>query len=303
MKKLSDQEYRKRLKARISTIEVLSPYMGITSRLSFKCLICENIWESSAKSVLHRTGCPKCGQLKARLTKKWNLTTTSFIERLDPTFASKIEVLGEYLGFNQKIKVKCKICSATWDTKATNLVRKQGCSICGHLVTGSKCRKTHEEFVERVKKFHNGSIKVTSAYQRVDLPITFICLFCNKEQQKAAASNLYRRGCVYCNMSNGERKIRSLLEESNIKFVPEFSFPKSRLRFDFAILNEGKLSHLIEFNGRQHYEEVEWFGGNSRLKIQKENDLRKEKLCLEQGIKLIKVSYEKYSSLTISDLI
>lgn len=49
----------------------------------------------------------------------------------------------------------------------------------------------------------------------------------------------------------------------------------------------------FEYNGRQHYEAVDFFGGEERLEIQKENDRKKLKLCKEHGVKLIIIKYDE----------
>jgi hypothetical protein len=51
-----------------------------------------------------------------------------------------------------------------------------------------------------------------------------------------------------------------MLNDNNIEFASQYTFPDliglngGKLRFDFAIFHNGVLSHLIEYNGIQHYE-------------------------------------------------
>lgn len=59
-----------------------------------------------------------------------------------------------------------------------------------------------------------------------------------------------------CERSVGEAKISKLLEENNILFKREYTFPDlkgiggGRLRFDFGILNQNnELMYLIEYDG------------------------------------------------------
>ena len=67
-------------------------------------------------------------------------------------------------------------------------------------------------------------------------------------------------GCVH---SLNEEKITKMLLENNIEFSTQYTFSDLRgignkpLRFDFAIFKNGQLSHLIEFNGKQHYERAD----------------------------------------------
>lgn len=57
--------------------------------------------------------------------------------------------------------------------------------------------------------------------------------------------------------------------------MQEYSFkdlyrvsPQHPLRFDFALFENEKLIGLIEYNGRQHYEPIEYFGGTDNFIIQ-----------------------------------
>ena len=49
----------------------------------------------------------------------------------------------------------------------------------------------------------------------------------------------------------------------------------------------------IEYQGMQHYEPIEFFGGERAFKSNQERDARKRKLCEENGIKLIEWSYKE----------
>lgn len=51
------------------------------------------------------------------------------------------------------------------------------------------------------------------------------------------------------------------------------------------------LSIGIEYQGRQHYEPIEHFGGEEHFKHQQENDAKKKALCKTHGITLIEWSY------------
>lgn len=59
----------------------------------------------------------------------------------------------------------------------------------------------------------------------------------------------------------GEQNIERVLKENNIRFCPQYTEPTlERKRFDFAILDEeGTPVRIIEFDGKQHYEEVPLF--------------------------------------------
>lgn len=100
-----------------------------------------------------------------------------------------------------------------------------------------------------------------------------------------------------------EQKITQLLIDNNIEFAKQYIFPDLKdirpLRFDFAIFNNGKLSHLIEYNGQQHYEQPQdsWSEG---FEILQKHDKMKQEYCKNHNIRLIILNNENY---TIKDLI
>lgn len=52
-----------------------------------------------------------------------------------------------------------------------------------------------------------------------------------------------------------------------------------------------KQNLLIEFQGIQHYEPVEIFGGEKQFKIQQEHDKRKREYAINNNIKLLEIPY------------
>lgn len=98
--------------------------------------------------------------------------------------------------------------------------------------------------------------------------------------------------------SRGEIKIEEILNNTDLYYEEEYSFPNlisssgRPLRFDFAIFDDNKeLDFLIEFQGIQHYEAKSKFGGVSGLKRQQYNDMKKREYCLKNNIKLIIIPY------------
>lgn len=102
-----------------------------------------------------------------------------------------------------------------------------------------------------------------------------------------------------CLRSIGEMLIAKILNENNISFKKEVSFldlkgtKEGNLYFDFGIYQDNELKYLIEYNGKQHYEASEFFGGEERFLNQQENDKRKVQYCLNKSIPLIIISYKE----------
>lgn len=98
--------------------------------------------------------------------------------------------------------------------------------------------------------------------------------------------------------SRGEIKIEDILKSAGLVFREEYSFKDlvsltgRPLRFDFAVFDdEGEIDFLIEFQGIQHYEPKEKFGGIQGLKKQQYNDMQKRVYCKKHNIPLVIIPY------------
>ena len=112
-------------------------------------------------------------------------------------------------------------------------------------------------------------------------------------------------GCPYLITYKGEEYIKQYLQNNNIffnvqqKFSDLFGTGNGQLSYDFSIPNEKYGYVLIEYNGIQHYEANDYFGGEEKFKIQKEHDKRKRDYAKKHGYKLItvKYTYDTYESI------
>lgn len=102
-------------------------------------------------------------------------------------------------------------------------------------------------------------------------------------------------GCI---SSLGEEKIINILKENNILFKTQYGFKdliyKLPLKFDFAIFNsDGTLSHLIEYDGIQHFERTFFSKTKEDLEKIQFRDKLKDNYCKENNIKLIRIKYDE----------
>lgn len=98
--------------------------------------------------------------------------------------------------------------------------------------------------------------------------------------------------------SRGEIKIHEVLEMAGLPFTEEYTFPGlvsssgRALRFDFCVFDDnGDIDFLIEYQGRQHYEESSKFGGKRGLFQQQYNDRMKREYCKKHRITLVLIPY------------
>lgn len=132
----------------------------------------------------------------------------------------------------------------------------------------------------------------------------WLCL-CDCGNKRIVSGTDLRNGRVNscgCIVSVNEAKIEKILKDHNINYVKQYTFkdlksPKeSLLKFDFAIIEDNKLSHLIEFDGIQHFQFREetsgWNTEENFIKI-KQNDELKNQYCAQHKIKLIRIKYDE----------
>ena len=123
------------------------------------------------------------------------------------------------------------------------------------------------------------------------------CGICGNEfvALPAKINNGHITSCGCALQSSGERYILTILQEMNVKFIEQYTFPnckyKYALRFDFAVFNNDKLLYLIEYDGKQHFEPIEWFGGFEGLKETQIRDDIKNKYCQKHHIPLLRFAY------------
>lgn len=102
-------------------------------------------------------------------------------------------------------------------------------------------------------------------------------------------------GCFH--RSIGATKILNCLTDNNINFIEEYTFidlPKSR--FDFAIIENKQVVRLVEFDGEQHFKNIEKWGG---LELQQKRDNIKNKYALENNIPLVRIPYWERDNITL----
>ena len=143
---------------------------------------------------------------------------------------------------------------------------------------------------KRIKKGKNGS------------SIVWLCEcdcgnFCEVEGGNLKSGNTMSCGCL--GKSQGEYLIEALLKENNIQYENNRALDsdlccyKKPLRFDFIIFNKsGEVSHVIEYDGEQHFKELtgSWSQGEL-FKTIRERDLVKNHYCFENNIPIIRIPY------------
>ena len=129
------------------------------------------------------------------------------------------------------------------------------------------------------------------------------CLLCNNIFTRDTTEFERSVSCGCLNVSEGVKKIEILLNNYNIPFVKEKRFETCKdtlpLPFDFYVNNQ----YLIEFDGEQHFKDINLWGGKDKLENRQKHDNIKNNWCKKNNIPLIRIPYTKVDSLCLEDIV
>lgn len=121
--------------------------------------------------------------------------------------------------------------------------------------------------------------------------------FTSVEAHNLKTYKVYSCGCI---KSIGENQIEEILKTLKCNYKTQVSFDQlcgkgnKKLRFDFGIYDKNnKIICLLEYNGKQHYEKVDYFGGQSGFENQQLLDKLKIDYCQKNNIPLYIIKYNE----------
>lgn len=180
------------------------------------------------------------------------------------------------------------------DTRNLNSGHTQSC--------GCLQREKAQNNTVDMSNFENDTIKVLSRAGSNNSQIALwrcLCKVCGNIfiTKGSSIRNGDTKSCG-CIRSLNEQRITMMLIKNGNEFCTQYTFGDLKgvnggaLRFDFAIFHNGQLSHLIEYNGKQHYEKPDgsW---DKDWKVLLENDKRKIEYCKKHNIELRIIKYDE----------
>lgn len=259
-------------------IEVIGRYDGMTTKILHKCKIDGYEWYTKPNGILHGQGCPRCSKVERYGHEGY----INRVEKLNPN----IEVVGKYMESKTKILHRCKIDGYEWNAFPSVILHGGGCPKCA-----GNAKMTHEQYIMQVFKV-NPSIEVLERYVNYNTKILHKCKADGYEWYVSPNNILHDVGCPKCNTSKGEKIIEEWIKKRNILYESQKRFSnckdKKPLPFDFYL---PEYNICIEYQGQQHYEPIEYFGGKSKFENQIKKDNIKKEYCQKNNIYLFEIPY------------
>lgn len=206
----------------------------------------------------------------------------------------------EYNSFSHSIvKWICPKCGDEFEKEIGQMTRRKHihCSNCVREREVTDENNFELLFPDLAAEFNSEKNKIepsTISYGKSN-KYWFVCSECKYEwSARLTDRTIQGKGCPRCSKINskGVKIIFKYLEDNNIAFVKEKKFDDcldvSHLRFDFYL---PKFHLLIEYQGKQHYEVIESWGGESGLLDRQKKDEIKRRYCLKNNIPLLEIPY------------
>lgn len=267
-----------------------SKMSGNKRRTMWHC-ICECGNECDVSSdYLKRSECPSCGCEATR----------NRIEK------NRINNIGEKFG-------RLTIVDILWDEKRSKAVCKCDCGndyigVKADIVSGHTqscgCLQSENTSIANTKNWAGyvaecGVTFIKQAYMnKAGQWVWECCCGCCGNlfyELPAKVNNRHTTSCGCRIQSFGESYIKSLLEDMEVSFIPQYTFDNCKdvyvLRFDFAIFDDEQLIGLIEYDGKQHFEPIEFFGGLEGFEKTQRRDQIKNAYCKSNNISLLRLPY------------
>ena len=184
-KRITNEEFIKRMKDVNPNILIQSEYLGSHSYIKCKCLRDNNIWEALATNLLSGKGCPRCSFDKHQRT---NAEYIKLLHEINPNLIA----LESYTYNNIPIKHKCIIDGCIFTTKPSTIISGHGCPECA----GNKY-KTTEEYLRELNIIHPNIVPIEE-YVNTGTKIKHKCLIHNYEWDISPNCLLTGGNCPIC---------------------------------------------------------------------------------------------------------
>lgn len=289
-----------------SEYTVLGKYTKMKENIKMRHNICGHEYEVTPDNFKRGRRCPKCAINIAKKKKSFNIDI--FKNKVFKLVKDEYTVLGnEYVNARTPIRIKHNKCGYEWDVAPYHFLNNgTRCPKCVKKRLGMQKRKNHEDFVDEVDKITNSEYEVVGKYINAITKIEMKHKTCGTVYKVEPNAFLNGNRCPECNkrksISKGEQCILDYLEEKCINYEYQFIFNNCKnkfpLPFDFAVFDKSKkILFVIEYDGRQHYEVIDAWGGKSEFERIKKCDKIKDDYCKNNNINLIRIPYWEYENI------
>ncbi len=278
-------------------------YINCKQKLLFQCR-CGESFEATFDEFKNgnKRQCNACGFKNGG--SKNTKSHQKFEQEIFDLVGNEYSLLTKYQRDDVKVLMKHNKCGYEWNIVPSAFLQGVRCPQCQHR----SYKKNTKEFMQEVFDLVGEEYSVLSDYVGCEDYILMKHNICGHIYDVKPHNFLTGKRCPNCALPhkpNTEKKLQFFLEQKGVNHQHHFRFddcinPKTKMRltFDFAIFDkDDNLLCLIEYDGKQHFEPIAWFGGEDNLLKQKYRDKIKNEYCQKNNIYLIRIPYWDFSIL------
>lgn len=273
-RKLTNEEFDKKIES--SNFIRLDDYINSKTAIRFCCKTCNKVFKKKPKDF-------------NKLVCKCLFHKNEYVHFLKKN--KDIELIGKYKNIIEKTEHKCLKCGLVFLSSPKSVKNSiNGCPSCSG-------KKFSTDYYKKI--LPDDIILMDDVYHSSSSKLNHKCLICGNEWKTKPNYILHMKcGCPFCSSSKGEKEISNILDIMNINYETEkvINIDSINYRFDFYISD---INLFIEYDGIQHFESIEYFGGDTQFEIIKLNDNIKNNWIISNNYNLLRISYKDDISLKI----
>lgn len=170
-------------------VRMLGDYINTKTKVSCECAICGNRWEARPQNLLKGQGCPKCGQIRAKL--KNSKTHDEFLNEVNEKNPALL-VRGHYVNSQTKVEMECRKCGYSWLANPMDVLGGHGCPRCA-----GKVKRTNSQFIEELNQLFP-YLTPLEEYKSANTKIEIKCNTCQHTWKTRPHDLLRSKGCPNC---------------------------------------------------------------------------------------------------------
>jgi hypothetical protein len=266
----------------------LDNYVNNHTKIRVKHNKCNNIYDIKPNDFLTGHRCPYCSAGARRKVK--GKTDAEFKQEVYNLVGDEYTFLDSYVNTHTKLRVKHNECGHIYEVAPSNFLSGRRCPIC--LVSG-RDSKTDAQFKQEVYALVGDEYIFLDPYVNSGTKIRVKHNTCGHIYGVRPTDFIsHHTRCPYCNSPKGELIISKILNKLSIPYEPQKTFSDLKdtqsLSYDFYIPSQ---AILIEYQGIQHYQPIDYFGGDDRFVIQQKHDKMKFDYAENNDYNLIAIPY------------
>lgn len=237
-------------------------------------------------------GCPYCkyiNKIQTNIDKVGYDNVKLYCENLGFTLLTPKE---EYKGISSNLQLICDKGHKFTISFANLKKRENKCSDCLKEERINKAKNRANEL--------NYTLFLLDHYENKNDKLDILCDKGHSWHPTYDSFVNAKNKCLFCQYSKGEEVIEKILIENSIEYINQYQFDdciyKRKLRYDFYLPD---FNTCIEFDGIQHYEPQDYFGGDDSFEDLHCKDMIKNEYCQKNNINLIRIPYYELDNIEI----